>query len=302
MNSPMNSTIRTCLRTGIAAALVIGGFITSCSASPEYAASDSSVQEAIVAESPGADQVSQNSADNGSQDTDVPQSLPQLVKRAELVIQVRTMDDAIEQVMAIARNAGGDLLRLQNQTPPNDTAQHTAYLELRVPQAQLDLAIDQLSELGTVDQQFLTAEDVSAQLVDFEARLRNLRKAEETVLEIMDRSGEIGDVLQVAQELRTIRQSIEQIDGQLASLRNRVSYSTIALTLEAEGAGTPSQNTVTTQLGNSWRGATRSVATFTVDLMQIGIWLLVYSPYWIVLGGLGYGVYRLVKNDRQSAS
>lgn len=302
MNSAIPLAIRTCLRIGIASALVVGGLITGCAASPEYATSESIEQQVTVAEEAGADQVSQNSAENSQYGADVPQSLPQLVKRAELVIEVTAMDDAIEQVTAIARGVRGDLLSLQNQTPPHDTAQHTAYVELRVPQAQLDSALEQLSELGTVDQQFLKAEDVSAQLVDFEARLRNLRKAEETVLEIMDRSGEIGDVLLVAQELRTIRQSIEQIDGELASLRNRVSYSTIALTLEAQGAGTPSQNTVTTQLGNSWRGATRSVATFTVDLMQIGIWLLVYSPYWIVLGGLGYGVYRLVKGDRQSAS
>ncbi len=300
--------IPTSFRTSIASTLVIvgvvGGSVMSCASSPQDT-SESAIleQREVAADSAGANQVPQSAELTAQRGTAAPQALPQLVKRAELVLEVDAVDDAIDQAVAIARRVGGDVLRLQNQTPPNESIQHTAFLELRVPQAQLESAIDQLSGLGTVDQQYLTAEDVSAQLVDYEARLRNLRKAEETVLGIMDRSGEVSDVLQVAQELRNIRQSIEQIDGQLANLRNQVAFSTLSLTLEAKTAGTPSQTTVVTQLGNSWKGATRSVADFTVDLMQIGIWLLVYSPYWLVLGGVGYGIYWLVKRGkRQSAS
>lgn len=311
MTLALPQSIQACVRTSIASTLIIVGVVgsglTSCASSPQDTAESGAVLEerAINLNETGADQAIEPSVSGDPQTTTVPQSLPQLVKRAELVLEVDTVDEAIDQSVAIARRVGGDVLRLQNQTPPNESIRHTAFLELRVPQAQLESAIEQLSELGTVDQQYLTAEDVSAQLVDYEARLRNLRKAEETVLGIMERSGEIGDVLQVAQELRNIRQSIEQIDGQLASLRNRVAFSTLSLTLESKTAGTPSQTTVITQLSDSWTGATRSVADFTVALMQIGIWLLVYSPYWLILAGIGYGIYRLAKKiggDRQSAS
>lgn len=290
------------VRAGGLSVLIIGGLLTGCASGNVESTSASLEQRVAVTESAEADQAAPASADQAQPVTNTLPALPQLVKRAELVVEVDSVDDAIDQAVAIARGAGGDLLGLQNETPPNGSIRHVASLEIRVPQSQLDSAIEQLSALGKVEQQFLTAEDVSAQLVDYEARLRNLRKAEDTVLGIMDRSGEIGEVLQVAQELRNIRQSIEQIDGELASLRNRVNFSTIALTLEAEAAGTPSQTTVATQLTDSWQGATRSVADFTVSLMQIGIWLLVYSPYWLVLGGLGYGIYRLAKSDRPSSA
>ncbi|MEB3357237.1 MAG: DUF4349 domain-containing protein [Synechococcales bacterium] len=280
--------------------LALAVLITSCASAADRTMESisssalSGEQEAAVPESAPAEGVQPVA--------DVPQPLPQLVKRAELMIEVSAVEEAIDQAVAIARGAGGDLLGLSNQSPPNESVPQVASLEIRVPQARLETVLDQLSQLGQVEQQFLTAEDVSAQLVDYEARLRNLRKAEETVLGIMDRSGEISEVLQVAQELRNIRQSIEQIDGELASLRNRVNYSTITLSLEAKAAGTPSQITVITQLGDSWQGATRSMATFTVNLIQIGIWLLVYSPYWLLLAGMGYWLHRLLKGDRPSSA
>ncbi|MGB3491187.1 MAG: DUF4349 domain-containing protein [Elainellaceae cyanobacterium] len=241
---------------------------------------------------------------------DVPQAAPQLVKRAELALEVEDMDEAIRQTMAIARSQGGDVTNLQNQTPYSETATHNAFMELRVPQARLDDTLNQLDDIGTINRQALTAEDVSAQLVDFEARLRNLRKAEEMTLDIMERSGEIGEVLQVAQELRNIRASIEQIDGQLSALKSRVSYSTIALSFTRPGSSTPSQIGIFSQLNNSWKDATRSMAALTVDLVQLGIWILVYSPYWLVVAAVAWFSVKVLKrntgnpqaSDRQSAS
>ncbi|MEM7773239.1 MAG: DUF4349 domain-containing protein [Cyanobacteria bacterium P01_A01_bin.37] len=289
------------LLTGILSLAMVGGLLTSCASRFDATTAESAAPQRDFSSGTEAELVAQDPVDSAQTTDDALKSLPQLVKRAELSLDVETVDETIRQVTAIARGLGGDLLMLQNQTPRDESSPHIASLEIRVPQAQLESALEQLSQLGTVDQQFLTAEDVSSQLVDYEARLRNLRKSEETVLGIMERSGEIGDVLLVAQELRNIRQSIEQIDGELASLRNRVSYSTISLTLKASAPGLPSQTTVITQLGDSWTGATSSVGSFTVSLMQVGIWLLVYSPYWLILAGLGYGTYRVLKGDRQTS-
>ena len=127
------------------------------------------------------------------------------------------------------RNSRGDLLRLDDAIPTDPTQRHTATLELRVPQAKLDLTLDQIAALGTVQSRSVSAEDVSNQLVDFKARLRNLRKSEDVVRGIMERSGSVGDVLKVSQELSNIRNAIEQIDAQLQQLQTQVAYATISL-------------------------------------------------------------------------
>lgn len=225
---------------------------------------------------------------------------PQLIKTAELQLQVEDTTIGIQTVTQIIRQQQGDVLQLQDNVPVNAAIPHQAYLQLRVPQNRLDITLEQLKTLGKVKNQNLTAQDVSNQLVDYEARLRNLRKAEETVLGIMDRSGEVGDVLQVAQELNNIRESIERINAQLQSLKTRVAFSTINLYLEESVAAVPlPDRTWVQELQQAWQGATRSVGNFTRGVLVLAIWLLVYSPYWLVLGGGSLLVYKFLCRGRK---
>jgi len=234
--------------------------------------------------------------------TTVPDAPPQLVKRADLTITVDSVSDSIEAITAIAQTHRGDILSLENTTPPHNQAAHRAYLELRVPQAELDAAIADLSALGEVKHQRITAEDVSSQLVDFEARLRNLRKSEELILDIMERSGNMTDVLEVTRELNTVRSSIEQIDAQLQSLQNQVRYSTITLTLQNQPAIASGRPPAGTQISRTWKQATVSVGEFTTDVVQLLIWLLVYSPYWLAMGGAVFLLYTVLKRRSPATS
>lgn len=138
----------------------------------------------------------------------------------------------------------------------------------------------------------ITAEDVGDRLVDFQARLTNLRKTEANLQKIMDRAGSVRDVLTVAQELSNVRQSIEQIDAQLKNLQNQVAYSTITLNLKAAMFSTSPQPALGLQIQETWNNSTYSFSTFTVSLLKLGIWLIVYSPYLLILAA---GVYSFTR-------
>lgn len=226
-------------------------------------------------------------------DNAVTDGQPQLIKRAQLSLVVDSVDAGLKSASQIIRTQQGDILDLQDNQI--EAVQRTAYLRIRVPQANLDTLLDALSELGTVQQQGLSAEDVSTQIVDAKARLRNLRKTEESVLKIMERSGEISQVLEVSRELSRIRAEIEQIDARVQNLQNQVRYSTIDLTLAAAVTPQPIGRPLTETLGTTWRDATQSVGDLTVGLMQIGLWLIAFSPFILILaiaGVLGYRTLR----------
>jgi Domain of unknown function (DUF4349) len=222
-------------------------------------------------------------------------SQPQLIRTANLQVTVKSVVSSLEQVRAIAQQQQGDILNLSDQIPTDNNSHRTASVQIRVPQAKLDDAIKALKALGDLDNQSITAEDVSTQLVDSQARLKNLRRTEETLLEIMGRSGGINDVLKVSQELSNVRTQIEQIAAQLTALQNQVAYSSIRLSLVEVTASVRSQPAVGVQINNSWESATQSFGKLTVDLLQLGIWLMVYSPYWLVLGAIGAFGYRRFK-------
>ena len=227
---------------------------------------------------------------------ETPATRPQLIKKAELSVVVKSIDATTKSVTNIVEKQQGDILGFQNQKPPDSSVRQTASVEIRVPQERLETTLEALAKLGTVENRSLTAEDVTEQLVDSEARLRNLRKSEEMVLKIMERSGSVGDVLKASQELSNIRESIERIDAQLKSLRNQVAYSTISLTLEA---AVSAQQTPEPSLGlrvqETWGKATHSVGELTLGLFGLGIWLLAYSPYLLLIGAAAYGFNRFKK-------
>ncbi|NJR38499.1 MAG: DUF4349 domain-containing protein [Leptolyngbyaceae cyanobacterium CSU_1_4] len=281
-------------------ALMAGAGMASCAA--PFPARTSSPPEASGA-APQSEAVGQNAVQNfgetglsaSSIPVSQPRSQPQLIKTANLQITVQSVTTSLDRVKAIAQQHQGDILNLRDEIPTDSNRFRAASVQLRVPQAKLEAALQALKALGSLDRQSITAEDVSAQLVDSQARLKNLRKTEATLLEIMERSGGVSDVLKVAQELSNVRNQVEQITAQLTALQNQVAYSSVQLNLVEVTASVRSQPAVGAQVNNTWESATASFGKFTVDLLQLGIWLMVYSPYWLLLGAIATLGYRRFK-------
>jgi vacuolar-type H+-ATPase subunit I/STV1 len=229
----------------------------------------------------------------------IPQSPPQLIKTAEIALVVNSIDDSFRQASQIVKQQQGDVVGLQDDKPQDGSRRQTATMRIRVPQDKLETTIEALGKLGTVQRRNLSAEDVTTQLVDFQARVRNLRKTESSLLQIMNRTGSVGDVLKVSQELSKVRESIEQIDAQLKSLTNRVAYSTITLQLEAAVSTTTPQQPLGLQVQDTWNNATQSVSELTTNLISLAIWLVAYSPYLLLLGGATWFGY--TRHKKQSS-
>lgn len=291
-------------RTKFVLSTLLGGILlVSCSAAEVQQAGEQVGElEARVTTEAG-DSPQAQAPDDSQQTTEaVPKSPPQLVKTAQLALTVESIDETLEAVSNIAKQQQGDILGLEDNKPQNSYSRPKASMQIRVPQANLEPTLDALAQLGTVESRSLSAEDVSNQLVDFQARLRNLRKQESLLLDIMERSGSVGDVLKVAQELNNTRQAIEQIDAQYKNLRNRVAYSTINLQLEAAVASSTAQPPLTSEVENAWKNATQSVGDFTTDLIRFGIWLAAYSPYLLVLAGIAWLSYNRFKKQPSPSS
>ncbi|BAT51204.1 hypothetical protein NOS3756_01260 [Nostoc sp. NIES-3756] len=277
-------------KSGLLLSVLVGGVIfTSCG----YAPSPESQASAPVPAS--APEVA-NNVGQKAQAAQAPRSRPQLIKKAAMTVIVNSVDKSIDTVTQIISRQQGDLIGLNEQQPTEEDSRHTASIQLRVPQNLLESTLEELAKLGTVENRNITAEDVGSQLVDVQARLSNLRKTESNLQKIMDRAGSVRDILSVAQELSNVRQSIEQIDAQLKNLQNQVAYSTITLKLEAAVSSSSPQRGVSSQVQETWNNSTQSLGNFTVGLLKLGIWLMVYSPYLLILAGGAYAFYRWRRN------
>ncbi|MEM6502562.1 MAG: DUF4349 domain-containing protein, partial [Cyanobacteria bacterium P01_C01_bin.89] len=215
---------------------------------------------------------------------------------ANITVRVDSVNEAVNALRTIAQKYNGDILSL-NASENGDRP--SANVQLSIPQNTLEAALEDASLLGTVDSSTVSANDVTNQIVDADARLRNLRRTEQQYLKILDRAGAIKDVLAVTEQLNRTRQEIEQIDAQLKSLREQVAYSTLTVNVQQKQAAIALDNPLGQQLGDSWQSATRSMGDLTVGLLKIILWLLAYTPYWLALFGIGWGAQKLLK--RQSS-
>jgi hypothetical protein len=206
---------------------------------------------------------------------------PQLVRKASLSLEVKDAEAAGQQAIRWTRAAGGEVLNLTDNGVTGEVRRLT--LEVQVPAMRLDEVLMQFSSLGRLENREVTAEDVSNQLVDVGARLRNLRQAEALLLKMMERSGSVADVLKVAQELTQVREQIEQLDAQRVNLQNRVRYAQIRLRLTTPPAAKPPPH-VGERLAKTWQAATTALGMFTLGVVELAVWLVVFSPYLIAAG------------------
>jgi hypothetical protein len=206
----------------------------------------------------------------------------QVMKRGDISLFVVDVEPAIHSLYRIASVQGGDIAKLQDQTPNRPGERHTAQIEMRVPAKRFDTAMDAVAGVGRVTTRNAAAEDVSDQLIDLQARLRNLRHTESDLLHIMDRSGKIGEVLDVENQLSSVREQIEQLDAQLKSTQIRVAYSTVDVALSDEVAAAKVEPSFGSRVGDIWKTALAAVKDFSVILVGMLLWLVAFGPYIII--------------------
>ncbi|GAB4346591.1 MAG: hypothetical protein Fur0042_12200 [Cyanophyceae cyanobacterium] len=222
-----------------------------------------------------------------------PRPTPMLIRTARLTLRVEDVAAAIGSVQAIARAKDGDLLDLQDLADPDN--QRQAHLVLRVPQGQLDGTLDAIAALGRPIERQVAAEDVTDRIVDADARLRNLRRKEQSFLAILDRAGAIKDVLAVTEQVERTRTEIEVLDAQLKFLRDRVAYSQITVQLRQSLASGSNANPLSAQLLETWGQASNSLGSVTVGILKLLLWLLVYTPYWLAIAAIIWAITRRIR-------
>ncbi len=94
--------------------------------------------------------------------------------------------------------------------------------------------------LGELKNQTLGTEDVTKAYFDTDARLRNAKRMEERLLEMLQKkTGKVSDLLQVEKELARVREQIEQMQGELKYYDALVQYATVTISLAEKDLNEP---------------------------------------------------------------
>jgi len=166
---------------------------------------------------------------------------PKIIKTGQVTVEVASYDAAVEQVNAIV--ARSDAFIADASTQEQAGGALVGKVVIRVAPARFEKLFAALKTLGRVESENAKAADVTEQYVDLEARIHSLQITEERLHELVKSKSiidKVSSVLEVERELTRVRSQIEQLQGKLRVMADRIGRSTITLTIREPARKVPS--------------------------------------------------------------
>lgn len=161
-----------------------------------------------------------------------------IIRNASLTLVVKDPEAELGPLGEIASRYGGFVAQSGFSRDGENIASGT--VQLRVDAARLDEVLAAIRARAIEVRDFnLSSDDVTGEVVDVEARLRNLQSAEAQLHEIMRQAKKTEDVMSVFGQLTQTRGEIEQSQARLKYLRESAALSTVTLSLQSDAANRP---------------------------------------------------------------
>jgi hypothetical protein len=127
-------------------------------------------------------------------------------------------------VSAIAYSFGGYVAY-------QSTYSTSAYVVIRVPAADYQKALAQVTALGAFVSESSNSNDVSVQYTDMNATLASLRTEQGALLKLLNQTTSINSTLAVESQLQAVDQQINYAESQILQTRTLIDYATIDVTV-----------------------------------------------------------------------
>ncbi len=295
----------------LALPLMLG--LTSCgSSSPRSqavapASADKDQTAAVASDQKGGDASESAAADTGSAAAPDPSTgspaVPSAANRRKIVrtgsIRVTTKDviGAVPRAQAIVEGFGGYVSAQTGSYGGSPAVSMT----FRVPATAFDQAMASLSKLGKLEQATIGTDEVTAQAVDLEARIRSTKVGRDRLLELIKTADSNTSLVELERELTQREADIESMQGKLNALNDRVALSTITIAIARTSEDTQailrdSNPTFSGGLKGGW-SATKNLTALGV---AIGGALIGLSPMIAIALLTAFVLQRMAKRRRRN--
>jgi hypothetical protein len=167
-------------------------------------------------------QQKQQQKDNAAA-TETPHETAMLIYTANLTMAVYQVEPALNAIEKVGKDVGGYL------AVRSDTA-----ITIRVPREKFSDALAQVEKTGDVVHREVTAEDVTDQFIDLDARLRNAMAMRDRLQDLLKKAN-TKEALEIEIQLERVMGEIESMEGKLKLLKDKIAFSMITVTFAARG-------------------------------------------------------------------
>lgn len=229
---------------------------------------------------------SESSGGSGSSSAD-----RDVVRSAWMDLEVNSFDSAVHSLYVTTLRRGGYVAnsyrRLMNGA--NGQGVVSGRVDLRIPADSFEMAIQEVRRLGVLKTERITSEDVTRTLLYLDARLRTQEQLEGRLLNLLStRTGTLAEIIEIEDKLASVRQNIENVQGEGESLRGSAAMATLSVGISEPGA----LDTISIEDAGSFGKAIQAGLDKAQGVL-VGIieWSIILVP----LGALLFLLYRIVR-------
>jgi hypothetical protein len=201
-----------------------------------------------------------------------------IVRTGALQLTVADPDKAVLAARDAIRGLGGYIGASQAQRSDDKIVASVTY---RIPVARWEDALDAIRHLGTEIGEQTDAVEVTGQLVDLEARIRNLRASEVALVGYVEKAAKTSDLLEIEGRLTDTRGQIEQLTAQQAALADQAAMATLTVSYGTELVAV----TEATAKWNPAAEVDRASAMLIAVGQAFASFLIVFAIVWVPILG-----------------
>jgi len=258
--------------------------------SEDYAAESPVAMESLSSSGYGTKESSEPSTDESSSES------TKEIKTGTLSMVLDDLDIAMDEFENIKDKYSGSIT---SSYESGEGLDKYISMTLKINADDFEKAFEEISEIeGEVEYSYTNTADVTEQYVDLQSRLKNLEAVEVQLTKIMETAETVEDTLAVYSELSSTRSQIEVLKGQIRYLDNQTDYSYITVTFSLSSVGADITEDNWKPLG-VLKSAFRSFISILKGLVDIFIWVLVFSPIGIIIYGIYWLINRKIKKSKK---
>lgn len=211
-----------------------------------------------------------------------------LIKNGRIGFQTDDLGKTHQSILSITKKYNA-YIASDNETKYYEQIQHN--IVVRIPAKEFDKFLVDISKgIEEFDYKEITSQDVTAEYLDLQARIKTKKELESRYLAILQKANTVTDLLEVERQLAEVRGEIESMQGRLKYLKNQVSFSTLSIQFYKDvpykGDG------FFARLGKGFGEGWNNLLSFLVGLTYT--W-----PFLILIGFGIWGIRRFLKNRKK---
>ena len=225
-----------------------------------------------------------------------------LIRTCGISAQTEQFDEVVASFKAKVHELGGYFESSNVEGTGKNNNFRTGQFVVRVPQDKMDALLEAVNGSVTVVSSSESSEDKTLQYVDMEAKVKSLKTEQQTLMDLLAKADSLDSIIILQNRLSEIRYEIESYETQLKTIDNKVTYSTLNITIreviEVDEQEEPKKRTFLDDMKDAMEEMLENVVEFGKGVVILFIMCLPLTIVLLIAGAIALIIVKRAKKKR----